>query len=145
MTQEQLSALASTSETAISQAAISALEARDSETSGYLFALAKVLRINPEWLQTGLGDSGLDSDAWRPTVDLPKDERDLLQDYRRATDAWKLTLRLMAKAEPEEQPQLSKDLNQLIGHIFGQAADDKRVIETLRSSRHGFPPGKEKE
>lgn len=141
MTQEQLSQLASTPDVPISQAVISALEKRDSETTQYLFQFARALRINPEWLQTGRGDSGLDADAWRPVAELAGDEQDLLRDYRRASEAWQLTLRLMAKAEPDEQPQLSRDMNQLLGHVFGQHADDGRVRETLSSSRHGFPPG----
>lgn len=145
LTQDQLSQLASIPDAAISQAAISALEKRDSETTVYLFQFARALRVNPEWLQTGRGESGLDTDAWRPIAELAADEQDLLRDYRRASDAWKLTLRLMAKAEPEEQPQLSKDVNQLLGHVFGKHAEDGRVRETLISSRHGFPPGIQQE
>ena len=45
---------------AASQAMISALETRDSETSTLLFALARALRVNPEWLQDGVEPSGLD-------------------------------------------------------------------------------------
>jgi transcriptional regulator with XRE-family HTH domain len=62
MTQEQLAELASTDESPVSQAAISALESRDSETSTFLFRLSKVLRVNPEWLQDGRGRSGLDDE-----------------------------------------------------------------------------------
>lgn len=43
-----------------SQAMISALETRDSETSTLLFGLARALRVNPEWLQDGVEPSGLD-------------------------------------------------------------------------------------
>jgi len=37
------------------QAAISALEVRDSRTSENLFEIASALEVNPYWLQTGMG------------------------------------------------------------------------------------------
>lgn len=60
LTQEQLAEKASTASTAISQAAISALESRDSESSTFLFQLARALEVSAEWLQTGAGNSGLE-------------------------------------------------------------------------------------
>jgi len=66
MTQEQLAEKASTSALPISQALISALEQRDSKTSTGLFAFAKVLNINAEWLQTGRGSSGLEIEEIQP-------------------------------------------------------------------------------
>lgn len=60
MTQEQLAASASTNDLPISQAMLSALENRDSETTTALFAFARALRVSPEWLQTGNGESGLE-------------------------------------------------------------------------------------
>lgn len=42
-----------------SQAAISALETRDSLTSTLLFGIARALRVNAEWLQDGTEPSGL--------------------------------------------------------------------------------------
>jgi transcriptional regulator with XRE-family HTH domain len=128
MTQEQLAAAASTQELPISQAAISALEKRDSETAAGLFAFARALRINPEWLQTGRGESGLDSPAWKPpSAELEPDESELLRDYRKSSDAWKLTMRLMGRTPPEEQPQLSRDMNILMTTIFGKATGDERL------------------
>lgn len=59
MKQEELAGAASTEDLPISQAMISALEKRDSETTTALFALAKALKVSPEWLQTGKGESGL--------------------------------------------------------------------------------------
>lgn len=130
MTQEQLAELASTERRPISQAAISALERRDSESTSDLFALARALRINPEWLQTGEpeNDSGLETDAWRPAAALDDPhELALINDYRNASDAWKLTLRLMARTPPADQPILSRDMNILMTTIFGRAAPDSRL------------------
>lgn len=125
MTQDQLAAAASTPEVPISQASISALEKRDSETTVGLFAIARALRVNPEWLQTGVGDSGLDADAWKaPSAELAADEAELMRDYRKANDGWKLTMRLMGRTPPEEQPKLSRDMNILMTTIFGRAAPD---------------------
>lgn len=56
LTQEQLAAKVP----GASQAAISALERRNSETTTLLFEFADVLQINPRWLLTGEGVSGLD-------------------------------------------------------------------------------------
>lgn len=128
MKQEQLAVAASTPDLTISQAMISALESRDSETTTALFALARALRVNPEWLQTGVGDSGLDADAWRPpSAELDPDEADLLRDYRKSSSGWQLTLRLMARMPIEDQPQLSRDMNILMTTIFGTAAADERL------------------
>lgn len=129
MTQEQLSVAASTPDIPISQASISALEKRDSETTVGVFALARALRINPEWLQTGSGESGLETDAWRPpSAELPADEQELLHDYRIANSGWKLTLRLLARTPVEDQPELSRDMNLLMTKtIFGKAATDERL------------------
>lgn len=66
MTQEQLAELASTDAQPISQPSLAMLEKRDSESTTHLFALARALRVNPEWLQTGEGESGLDRDQWQP-------------------------------------------------------------------------------
>lgn len=46
----------------LSQAAISALESRDSIKSEFLFAFARTLRVNAEWLQDGVEPSGLPGD-----------------------------------------------------------------------------------
>jgi len=43
-----------------SQAMISALEVRDSETATLLFEFADALQVNPRWLLTGREPSGLD-------------------------------------------------------------------------------------
>ncbi len=58
-TQDYLAELATTEGMPISQALISALERRDSETSTALFQLARALKVEAEWLQTGSGESGL--------------------------------------------------------------------------------------
>lgn len=130
MTQEQLAAAASTPDVPISQAMISALEKRDSETTVPLFAFARALRVNPEWLQTGhpANDSGLERDAWKPpSAELEPDEAGLLRDYREANPGWKLTMRLMGRTPLEEQPKLSRDMNILMTTIFGTAAADEQL------------------
>lgn len=144
MTQEKLAELASTADMPITQAAISALESRDSETTTYLFAFSRALQINPEWLQTGIGESGLDVDAWKPTPELDPDESALLDDYRQSIDLWKLTIRLIARAAPHQQQELSHDINMLMARIFGKDVTpiaDARVRDSLITSRHGYPPG----
>jgi transcriptional regulator with XRE-family HTH domain len=55
LTQEELVELVPGS----TQAMISALERRDSQTTILLFAFADALRVNPRWLLTGEGESGL--------------------------------------------------------------------------------------
>lgn len=44
----------------VSQARLSALEKRDSKRSGALYALARALEVNPQWLQDGKEPSGLE-------------------------------------------------------------------------------------
>ncbi len=108
------------------QAIISALEKRESKTSEYLFELADALKVNPRWLQTGEGVDGLEGE-WRATPELPKDEAQLIADYRAASDAWKLTTRLFVRAPPEDQAELSRDMNILMTTIFGKAVGDDRL------------------
>lgn len=151
LTQEQLAEAASTHAAPISQAMISALEKRDSETTTALFAFARALRINPEWLQTGepAADSGLDTDGWKPpTAELAADEAELIRDYRKATSGWKLTIRLMGRTPPEEQPKLSRDMNILMTTIFGNAAPDDRLGDNWTRPdkprvQKGSPPEKD--
>lgn len=64
-------------------------------------------------------------------VGLPKDEAELLRDYRRSSDGWKLTLRLMARTPPADQPTLSRDMNILMTTIFGPPADDEHVARAI--------------
>lgn len=60
------------------QAAISALETRDSDNTLLLFEYSDALRVNPRWLLTGKGESGLDTDGTtRPRfrdADRPSDQ-----------------------------------------------------------------------
>lgn len=70
----------------ISQPSYQKLEKRGSESSVYVFALAKALRINPEWLQTGVGESGLSVDAWAPLPPgLNEEENAVIREYRLGT------------------------------------------------------------
>lgn len=122
LTQAKLAELASTS-----QAVVSALEKRDSKTSEQLFELADALRVNPRWLQTGQGESGLESESWQAPTLESADEASLLADYRSASDAWKLTTRLFVRTKPEDQPELSRDMNILLTTIFGAHVPDERL------------------
>lgn len=70
LTQEQLSDAAG-----VAQSDISKLERGDSQKTTSLIRLAKALRCNPEWLDTGDGDSWLDapdhqSNPWGAPIDL---------------------------------------------------------------------------
>ncbi len=108
-----------------------AVHAADVDT---IEALAKGLGVEPwQLLISELNPASLPGLGG---ADLPHDEQELLRDYRAATDTWKLTVRLVARARPEDQMQLSKDMNILMTTIFGKAVPDKRVEET-----YGFPPG----
>lgn len=61
MTQQQVADTASEiGGLELTQQAYQKLEGRGSESSVYLFAMAKALRVNAEWLQTGQGASGLE-------------------------------------------------------------------------------------
>lgn len=126
-TQEQLAQSASTGEQPISQAAISALEKRDSETSVFLFAFARALKINPEWLQTGVGDSGLEADAWKPMPQLAQDEAELIIGYRQATNDWKVTLRYLSKLRADAQGQASQTMNIVLAKIAAEPVPDSRL------------------
>lgn len=122
MTQAQLAELAGTS-----QAVVSALEKRDSKTSEQIFELADALRVNPRWLQTGHGVSGLEAESWASPAVESADEAALLADYRAASDGWKLTTRLFVRTKPEDQPELSRDMNILLTTIFGAHVPDERL------------------
>lgn len=129
MTQEQLAAAASTPESPVSQAAISALEKRDSETTTALFQFARALGVNPEWLQTGKGDSGLDTKGgWRPAGDLLPNEAELLRNYRAAGKRWQLSLLLMSKLRGDEaQDEVAEGMNVLLAKIAADPVSDERL------------------
>lgn len=64
ITQEQLAKLVP----GANQPMISALEKRDSLTTLLLFGFAKALDVDPRWLLTGFGESGLDK---KPVASKP--------------------------------------------------------------------------
>lgn len=70
----------------LSQAAYQKLETRGSQSSIYLFAMAKALRVNPEWLQTGHGESGLDQARTGTDEDILQF---IVQTWRYADDSGK--------------------------------------------------------
>lgn len=101
-----------------------AVHAADIET---IEALGRGLGVEPWQLLI----PGLDPAA-PPSINedaLPADERQLLRDYRAASDSWKLTLRLMARLEPDDQPQFSHDVNILMAQIFGRDPVPNHVVE----------------
>lgn len=136
--QEQLAELVG-----VSQAMISALEKRDSKTTEHVFGFARALKINPEWLQAGKGESGLDADAWRPTLpDLPADQAELLRNYNAAGQRWRLSLLLMSRLRGDaEQNEMAGGMNILLAKIAATPVPDADVEKALQTSRHGFPPG----
>lgn len=77
-----------------SQAVISALEKRDSKTSEQIFELADALRVNPRWLQTGHGESGLKANSWAPrSAQLPDEAHDIAVAWMRLTPARQQAIR----------------------------------------------------
>jgi len=128
-TQPQLAKLASNEHVTVSQAALSALEVRNSETSTALFDIARALRVNPEWLQTGRGESGLDMEAWKPApVELAEDEKELLTNYRAAGKRWRLSLLLMSRLRGNvEQEEAAGSLNTALSKIAGTPISDERL------------------
>lgn len=68
MTQEQLVELVP----GATQAMISALECRDSETTLLLFEFADALQISARWLLTGSGESGLPANTSYPNNRQPR-------------------------------------------------------------------------
>lgn len=88
-----------------------------------LFKISDAFKVDARWLATGEGDmvpSG-------PRDALPAEEAQLLSDYNKANEGWQLTLRLLARTPPEDQPELSRNMNILMTTIFGKAVPDDRL------------------
>lgn len=121
-----------------SQPAISALITRDSKTSTLLFPFAKALNVNPQWLQDGTGDSGLD-DTDAPLT-LAEDDaiRAEINDYWKHLPAI-AKRKILADAKHalasdlEKAERVNSALRKRLG-IMGNATD-RRVEETI-----GYPP-----
>lgn len=135
LTQEQLATAAATPELPISQAAISALEQRDSETSVYVFALARALKINPEWLQTGAGESGLDADAWVPDlatnygISIKLEEAEAVKRLQAALPRWRAYVLGLAMVDNHETQKLMLD-------TMTQTVSDARVHDAVSIAPH---------
>lgn len=71
LTQDQLVSLVPGS----TQAALSALEVRDSKTAVLLFEYADALNVNPRWLLTGHGDSWITGVPARTSNAAPMKDR----------------------------------------------------------------------
>lgn len=109
-----------------------AAHAADVET---IEALGKGLGVEP-W-QLLVPDLDVENPPSLGSSDLAPDERQLVRNYREASDGWKLTLRLWARTPPEDQPDLSRDMNILMTHIFdGPTATNKRVEDTYGTAPH---------
>lgn len=120
------------------QAVVSALEKRDSKTSELLFEFADALRLNPRWLLTGQGESGLEK-PWAP-LELAGDEAGLLADYRAAHPSWRLSLRLLARLRTTAQPEVSESVNALLAKIAADPAPDSKLgTKWTRPDRKGKP------
>ena len=120
------------------QAVVSALEKRDSKTSELLFEFADALRVNPRWLLTGQGESGLDK-PWVP-LELANDETGLIADYRAAHPSWRLSLRLLARLRQGAQPEVSESVNALLAKIAADPAADSRLgSRWTRPDKKGKP------
>lgn len=58
---------------------------------------------------------------------LTTEERQLIEDYRKATSGWRLTLRLLAKLPSQEQQEMSSSVNVLMAKITAEAVSDDRL------------------
>ncbi len=88
-----------------------------------MFEYADKFGVDARWLATGKGEM-LRSVG---SVAVKADEAQLLADYRTASDAWKLTVRLLVRTPPEDQAELSAGMNILMTTIFGKAVPDDRL------------------
>lgn len=67
---------------------------------------------------------------------LPKDEQQLLRDYRSANHTWKLIMRLMARLEHQQQPDFTEGVNMILAQVFGREAVPNARVEEA----YGLPP-----
>lgn len=101
----------------VKQPSVSELETGETkDISGpTLIALSKALRVRPEWL--ALGELPIEP---TPESSLKPDERDLLQNYRSASNRWKISLRYMAGLRADnEQEEVASGMNVLLAKILG--------------------------
>jgi transcriptional regulator with XRE-family HTH domain len=120
LTQPQLAALAG-----IKQPSLSEIETGETkEVSGpVLIALAKALRVRPEWLVNG--DEPVEPNL---AATLTPDEVELLQNYRSASKRWRLSLRLMSRLKADDaQDDLAESVNVLMAKISADPVPDSKL------------------
>lgn len=109
----------------ITQPSLSDLETgATKEVSGpVLIALAKALKVRPEWLITG-------DEPIEPTADaaMQPDEIELLKNYRNASQRWKLSLRLMSRLNADDlQDEVAGGLNVLMAKISADPVPNSKL------------------
>lgn len=119
LTQPQLASAAG-----IKQPSLSELETGETkEISGpVLIALARALRVRPEWLVTG--EEPIESGP----ATLRSDERELLDLYAAASPKWRVAIKYMAKLRGDEQQDLaSESMNIVFAKIAATPVSDDRL------------------
>jgi transcriptional regulator with XRE-family HTH domain len=136
--QQELADLVSAYGRVLSQPNLSALMKRDSKTSEFLYPLAKALKVNPEWLQDGGGESGLDRPAWQGETELDPDERLLLQHFRVADKTWRSVILRIAAMNSAQRTSLQQNFAIFGGNaITEQQANNSSKIVTKPNSKRG--------
>ena len=115
MSQEDLAKAAS-----IKQPSLSALETGGTKdvTGTVLLALAKALKVRPEWL---LNDSG----PMEP--DIKGDELQMLAAYRKASPRWRIALQHLAVLPSEQQDKVSMATLSFVEKMAAPAVSDEAV------------------
>lgn len=120
MTQPQLAAAAG-----IKQPSLSELETGETkEISGpTLISLSKALKVRPEWLMTG-------EDPIQPEAagDLRRDERELIEFYRAATERWKIAIKYIARLRGDQAQDLAAEsMNIVLAKIAAEPVPDYKL------------------
>lgn len=119
LTQAQLASAAG-----IKQPSLSELETGETkEISGpVLIALAKALRVRPEWLVTG--EEPIEPES----VPLRSDERELVESYRGASGRWKAAILHMAKLRGDQvQDEAAESMSVIFAKIAATPVPDARL------------------
>lgn len=118
-------------------------------------ALAKVFGKTDAYIEFGITPNPAPANALRePGVRydaLPEEERQLLERYRRSPPRWQLSMRLLAMVAAEDMDEVAGSVNVVLAKVFAKRASDikpvpdERVEAALATSRHGFPPGRQRQ
>lgn len=121
MTQPQLA-----KEAGIKQPSLSEIETGETkEISGpVLIAIARALRVRPEWLMTGVEPIEIDPAGWM----LTSDERELLELYRGATQRWKVAIKYLASLRGDADQELAAEsMNVVFAKISATPVPDSKL------------------